>query len=116
MPQRCDFCGGGSSQVGPLIEGKAIKVGKSSYRVTGICTKCVQQCHEIVGEFSKANKKWTLGSIPRPHAIFHSLGEFVVGQEDTKRVLAVAVANHYKRIMAGNNPNEPFPHVKIQKS
>jgi len=101
----CSFCGRPKNEVGILIAG-----------VTGhICDSCIEQAHQIVDEQSKHEKKGetkTDFKLLKPSQIKENLDEYVIGQDDAKRVLAVAVYNHYKRISLKNNSAE----IEIDKS
>ncbi len=89
---RCSFCGKRREQVANLIAGPGVY----------ICVECVDLCNEIIGKDARpeaggeANTK--LKALPKPKEIFDVLQQYVVGQERAKRVLSVAVYNHYKRI------------------
>ena len=103
-PYRCSFCGKGQDQVRKLIAGQGVY----------ICDECITLCREIVDEeFLDAPKARAVGSkIPIPRRINDILDEYVIGQERAKRVLAVAVYNHYKRVGA----NHRIDDVELQKS
>ena len=103
-PYRCSFCGKGQDQVRKLIAGQGVY----------ICDECITLCREIVDEeFLEAPKARGVGSkIPIPRRINDILDEYVIGQERAKRVLAVAVYNHYKRVGA----NHRIDDVELQKS
>ena len=110
-PHTCAFCGRNASQVNRLIS--------SSISPTYICDDCVSVCMEILEEDwektpAKKGSKSTplsLNSLKRPEEIKTFLDQYVIGQEDAKKVLAVAVYNHYKRILAGGESD-----VELQKS
>ncbi|MCR5371362.1 MAG: ATP-dependent Clp protease ATP-binding subunit ClpX [Clostridium sp.] len=105
---RCSFCGKTQSQVRKLIAG----IGD-----VYICDDCVELCAEILEEESlgqgKRKKKPDFSGInlPKPREIKNFLDEYVIGQEDAKKVLSVAVYNHYKRITARTDTD-----VELQKS
>ena len=89
----CSFCGRPDSDVNLLIAG-----------VTGhICDMCVEQAHGIVDESIKKPVKsdpgFTLSSLPKPIEIKSFIDQYVIGQDDAKRYLSVAVYNHYKRLL-----------------
>ncbi|KPJ49181.1 MAG: ATP-dependent protease [Dehalococcoidia bacterium DG_22] len=101
----CSFCGKSQEQVRRLIAGPG-----SVY----ICDECVELCHEILHEESvhRGGGKAPSQRVPPPKVIYQQLSEYVVGQEQAKKVLAVAVYNHYKRIGAGDRPAD----VELEKS
>lgn len=102
---RCSFCGKTQSQTRKLIAGPA---------GVFICDECVDVCAEIMEEeldsYDEEEKEFEINLL-KPKEIKAFLDEYVVGQEEAKKVLSVAVYNHYKRIMAGKNLD-----VEIQKS
>jgi ATP-dependent Clp protease ATP-binding subunit ClpX len=89
----CSFCGKNQDQVRRLIAGPS---------AVYICDECVDLCREIIQEdsSSKVKSRQPLQRIPPPKVIYEQLSEYVVGQEQAKKVLSVAVYNHYKRIGA----------------
>ena len=89
--QICSFCHRSSDEAGPVVEGP-----DGVY----ICGGCVELCHNIIRQERRKNShaEPMFGSIPAPRAIKEHLDEYVIGQEQAKRVLAVAVHNHYKRL------------------
>jgi len=88
QPIRCSFCGRGQEDVARLISGPGVY----------ICSECVRLCNEILeGEVTHTYPA-ALEDLPKPGELVEMLDEYVVGQERAKRVLAVAVYNHYKRI------------------
>src|SRR5881296_3888546 len=103
-PYRCSFCGKSQDQVRKLIAGQGVY----------ICDECITLCREIVDEeFMEAPKARTLGQkIPSPRRINEILDQYVIGQDKAKRVLSVAVYNHYKRVSAGHRVDD----VELGKS
>jgi ATP-dependent Clp protease ATP-binding subunit ClpX len=101
----CSFCGKNQEQVRRLIAGPG-----SVY----ICDECVELCHEILQEESvhQNSGRAPFQRLPPPKVIYQQLSEYVVGQEQAKKVLAVAVYNHYKRIDAGDRPTD----IELEKS
>ncbi|HZD42065.1 MAG TPA: ATP-dependent Clp protease ATP-binding subunit ClpX [Terriglobales bacterium] len=101
----CSFCGKSQRQVKKLIAGPGVY----------ICDECIDLCNEIIDEELAAPASIDLDNLPKPAEIYLALNEYVVGQEEAKRTLAVAVYNHYKRVQmaaADSDPNE----VELQKS
>ncbi|MDT7943666.1 MAG: ATP-dependent Clp protease ATP-binding subunit ClpX [Dehalococcoidia bacterium] len=102
---RCSFCGKGQGEVQRLIAGP-----QGVY----ICNGCVQVCYEVIQEDMAAARRHQPSPhrIPPPKAIYQQLSQYVVGQELAKKVLSVAVYNHYKRIAAGRQ----LADVELEKS
>ncbi len=103
---RCSFCGRPQSEVRRLIAGPGVY----------ICDSCVALCNDILSEdFSRESKGYFTneGVIPTPQEIKEFLDQYVVGQERAKKILSVAVHNHYKRIYSGQSK---WSDVKLQKS
>lgn len=104
--RRCSFCGRTEDEVGFLITG-----------VNGcICDNCAEQAHEIVKEAmhhqGQGQTDLNLSELPKPKDIKEFLDQYVIGQDDAKRYLAVAVYNHYKRLLQPKDKND----VEIEKS
>ena len=100
---RCSFCGKSQEEVRKLIAGPDVY----------ICDECIALCNEILAEEEGEYRHFsTSSSIPKPSEIKEVLDEYVIGQEMTKRVLSVAVHNHYKRIES----NTSIGGVEISKS
>ncbi len=85
---RCSFCSRGQDSVEKLVSGPSVY----------ICNECIQLCNEILAEDVSYESRIRPDGLPKPHEVKASLDEYVIGQERAKRVLAVAVYNHYKRI------------------
>jgi ATP-dependent Clp protease ATP-binding subunit ClpX len=85
----CSFCGKSEHEVRKLIAGPSVY----------ICDECVVLCNDIMREDAQASKVQVKG-LPKPHELRAALDEHVIGQEQAKKVLAVAVYNHYKRLQA----------------
>ncbi|MEX2246661.1 MAG: ATP-dependent Clp protease ATP-binding subunit ClpX [Dehalococcoidia bacterium] len=102
----CSFCGKNQDQVKRLIAGPG---------AVYICDECVELCREIIDEEAAgpAKAKPTGSRIPPPKQIYDQLSEYVVGQDQAKKVLSVAVYNHYKRIQSGAGQG---PEVELEKS
>jgi ATP-dependent Clp protease ATP-binding subunit ClpX len=101
---RCSFCGKGQEEVRRLIAGPG-----SVY----ICDECVELCREIIDEEEPPapRPERTFTRIPTPKKLYEQLNQYVIGQERAKKILSVAVYNHYKRISAGVEDD-----VELQKS
>lgn len=89
--QFCSFCGKRQDEVLILIAGP---------NDTYICDECVEKCYHIIKEHKKSSYEFNLRDIPKPEQIKKILDEYVIGQEKAKKILSVAVYNHYKRIKA----------------
>jgi ATP-dependent Clp protease ATP-binding subunit ClpX len=93
----CSFCGKNQNEVRRLIAGPSVY----------ICDECVDLCNDIITEESQApDEQETSGSLPVPTEIKTTLDEYVIGQERAKKILSVAVYNHYKRLQASKTQSE----------
>src|ERR1051326_5824328 len=101
----CSFCGKAQRSVKKLIAGPTVY----------ICDECIGLCNDIIAEeIEKEDQSYGTGAIPKPAQIKKGLDEYVIGQERAKKILSVAVHNHYKRIAP-----KPVGHdddVELQKS
>ena len=89
---KCSFCGKTQKQVKKLIAGPGVY----------ICDECIDLCNEIIEEELSEPTETSLGELPRPREIYSFLDDYIIGQEQAKKILAVAVYNHYKRVQAGS--------------
>ena len=87
---KCNFCGKSQKQVKKLIAGPNVY----------ICDECIELCNEIIEEELAEGAEVGLEELPKPRDIFDFLNQYVIGQEQAKKSLAVAVYNHYKRVQA----------------
>jgi ATP-dependent Clp protease ATP-binding subunit ClpX len=99
---KCSFCGKSQNDVRKLIAGPTVY----------ICDECIELCNDIIAEEWEEEKSRELRSLPKPAEIKNVLDQYVVGQERAKKILAVAVHNHYKRIEAGSEAGD----VELQKA
>jgi ATP-dependent Clp protease ATP-binding subunit ClpX len=99
---KCSFCGKSQKQVKKLIAGPGVY----------ICDECIDLCNEIIEEELSETSELKLEELPKPQEINAFLDEYVIGQEIAKKVLSVAVYNHYKRIQVGAKDTD----VELQKS
>lgn len=99
---KCSFCGKLQDQVKKLVAGPGVY----------ICDECIELCNEIIEEELGEDIDFELSDIPKPIEIREVLDQYVIGQPHAKKILSVAVYNHYKRINAGMRADE----VELQKS
>jgi ATP-dependent Clp protease ATP-binding subunit ClpX len=100
---KCSFCGKSQKQVKKLIAGPGVY----------ICDECIELCNEIIEEELAEVEEVGFTDLPKPGEIYEFLDSYVVGQERAKRVLSVAVYNHYKRVRVGRRTEDD---VELQKS
>ncbi|MDP8951602.1 MAG: ATP-dependent Clp protease ATP-binding subunit ClpX [Actinomycetota bacterium] len=100
---QCSFCGKSQRQVRKLIAGPGVY----------ICDECIELCNEIIDEEFSGPEVLKEDDLPKPREINRILNEYVIGQEEAKKVLAVAVYNHYKRISMGPESSDG---TELQKS
>lgn len=99
---KCSFCGKTQDQVRKLVAGPGVY----------ICDECIELCTEIVEEELGTDENIEFKEVPKPHEIREILSDYVIGQEQPKKNLSVAVYNHYKRINAGRQNDD----VELAKS
>jgi ATP-dependent Clp protease ATP-binding subunit ClpX len=90
---KCSFCGKSQKQVKKLIAGPGVY----------ICDECIDLCNEIIEEELSENTEFSFDELPKPAEICEFLNQYVVGQDEAKKTLSVAVYNHYKRVQAGGS-------------
>jgi ATP-dependent Clp protease ATP-binding subunit ClpX len=100
---KCSFCGKSQKQVKKLIAGPGVY----------ICDECIDLCNEIIEEELSQTSEVKWDELPKPKEIYEFLNDYIIGQEQAKKILAVAVYNHYKRVEAGAYGD---PEVELQKS
>ena len=99
---RCSFCGKSRDEVRKLIAGPTVY----------ICDECVNLCNDIIAEDWEEAKEEISSKLKKPVEIKHHLDQYVVGQERAKKILSVAVHNHYKRI---SSKDKDVDDVQLQK-
>jgi ATP-dependent Clp protease ATP-binding subunit ClpX len=99
---KCSFCGKTQDQVKKLVAGPGVY----------ICDECIELCNEIIEEELSEDLGVEIGDIPKPKEIRAILDQYVIGQDEAKKALSVAVYNHYKRINLGMKIDD----VELQKS
>lgn len=102
-PATCSFCGKTEDQVKSVISGPGVY----------ICNECVELAQSIIDTETKAEAQKDFTNVPTPHEIVDTLNQYVVGQEEAKKTLAVAVYNHYKRVNASLSDDDG---TELQKS
>jgi ATP-dependent Clp protease ATP-binding subunit ClpX len=100
---KCSFCGKSQKQVKKLIAGPGVY----------ICDECIDLCNEIIEEELSQSSEVRFDELPKPREIYDYLNDYVIGQDQAKKILSVAVYNHYKRVQAGAYGD---PDVELQKS
>ena len=100
---KCSFCGKSQKQVKKLIAGPGVY----------ICDECIDLCNEIIDEELSGPADDPVAELPAPREIYAFLDDYIVGQGNAKRILSVAVYNHYKRVQLGEVQD---PDVELQKS
>jgi ATP-dependent Clp protease ATP-binding subunit ClpX len=100
---KCSFCGKSQKQVKKLIAGPGVY----------ICDECIDLCNEIIEEELSETSELKFDELPKPREIYDFLNDYVIGQDEAKKVLSVAVYNHYKRIQVGASASGE---VELQKS
>src|SRR3982074_2861358 len=88
---KCSFCGKSQKQVKKLIAGPGVY----------ICDECIDLCNDIIEEELAESSEVRFDELPKPREIFDFLNDYVIGQDYAKKILSVAVYNHYKRVQAG---------------
>ncbi len=100
---KCSFCGKSQKQVKKLIAGPGVY----------ICDECIDLCNEIIEEELSQSTEVNFTDLPKPREIYDYLNDYIIGQEQAKKILSVAVYNHYKRVQVGAYGD---PDVELQKS
>ncbi len=102
---KCSFCGKSQKQVKKLIAGPGVY----------ICDECIDLCNDIIAEELAESNELSFDELPKPREIFDFLNDYVIGQEYAKKILSVAVYNHYKRVQSQAQTGQPDD-VELAKS
>ena len=100
---KCSFCGKSQKQVKKLIAGPGVY----------ICDECIDLCNEIIEEELSETSELRFDELPKPREIYEFLNDYIIGQDHAKKILSVAVYNHYKRVQFGANHHDD---VELAKS
>ncbi len=100
---KCSFCGKSQKQVKKLIAGPGVY----------ICDECIDLCNEIIEEELAEPSELRFDEVPKPVEIYDFLNDYIIGQDHAKKILSVAVYNHYKRVQYGGTPSGD---VELSKS
>ncbi|MGE3619665.1 MAG: ATP-dependent Clp protease ATP-binding subunit ClpX [Acidimicrobiia bacterium] len=100
---KCSFCGKSQKQVKKLIAGPGVY----------ICDECIDLCNEIIEEELSETSELRFDELPKPREIYEFLNDYIIGQEHAKKILSVAVYNHYKRVQFGAGHHDD---VELAKS
>jgi ATP-dependent Clp protease ATP-binding subunit ClpX len=100
---KCSFCGKSQKQVKKLIAGPGVY----------ICDECIDLCNEIIEEELAEPSELRFDELPKPVEIYEFLNDYIIGQDHAKKILSVAVYNHYKRVQYGGTPSGD---VELSKS
>jgi ATP-dependent Clp protease ATP-binding subunit ClpX len=103
---KCSFCGKSQKQVKKLIAGPGVY----------ICDECIDLCNEIIEEELNEATDLQLDELPKPREIYEFLSNYVIGQDQAKKSMSVAVYNHYKRVQAGASESKRDDKIELAKS
>ncbi len=97
-----------------MVEGKALVANGLRHNVAHVCAQCAAACDKIFEQHEKKNAK--LEKLPTPRELVAHLDDYIIGQDKVKRTLAVAVVNHYKRVLGGEIDDPTLEDVEVSKS
>ena len=103
---KCSFCGKSQKQVKKLIAGPGVY----------ICDECIDLCNEIIEEELNEATDLQFDELPKPKEIYEFLSNYVIGQDQAKKAMSVAVYNHYKRVQAGASERARDDKIELAKS
>ena len=103
---KCSFCGKSQKQVKKLIAGPGVY----------ICDECIDLCNEIIEEELNEASDLQFDELPKPKEIYEFLSNYVIGQDQAKKAMSVAVYNHYKRVQAGASERVRDDKIELAKS
>ena len=103
---KCSFCGKSQKQVKKLIAGPGVY----------ICDECIDLCNEIIEEELSETSELRFDELPKPREIYQFLNDYIIGQEQAKKILSVAVYNHYKRVQLDGSGGRSDDEVELAKS
>ncbi len=103
---KCSFCGKSQKQVKKLIAGPGVY----------ICDECIDLCNEIIEEELTDGASASIEELPKPKDLYEFLDQYVIGQDNAKKTLSVAVYNHYKRLQSARPERGRDDHVELAKS
>ncbi len=113
-PVLCDFCGRTTAEAGPMIEGRALIPASSGRPITHICANCVGACESLFEQHQRNHAE--LEEMPTPRELVAHLDRYIIGQDRVKKALAVAVVNHYKRVLGGPIDDPELEGIEVSKS
>jgi ATP-dependent Clp protease ATP-binding subunit ClpX len=113
-PTYCDFCGRATTDAGPMVEGRALAQANLRPQVAHICAACAKACE---GLFRQHDRKAAAPERPpTPKELVAHLDDYIIGQDRVKKTLAVAVVNHYKRVLGPEIEDPDLAEVEVAKS
>jgi ATP-dependent Clp protease ATP-binding subunit ClpX len=101
---KCSFCGKSQKQVKKLIAGPGVY----------ICDECIDLCNEIIEEELSETSELKFDDLTKPREIYEFLNDYVIGQESAKKILSVAVYNHYKRVQFGTSHDNDVEFAEVE--
>ena len=110
----CNFCGKTPQKVGPLVKGHP---ADQPDKIVRICLECASNVSLILAADKKKKKVNRIPRLPAPKELVERMDEYIIGQQEAKRTMAIAVVNHYKRLLAEQmGDDDPYRDVELEKS